>query len=152
MAAQKISFWLTTPPEVKALTKKVGRRSRLKQVFGEAAPPQLGRACRVTNLRAGTLVVSADNPAVAAKLRHLLPSLLSEVRKFEPEVTGIQVHTQVKSATNPLPTEVTKKPLPVDIIEKFIDLADTVEDAGLRNALARFARRRSGNRPRSGDQ
>ena len=152
MPTQKISFWLTAPPEVKALTKKVSHLSRLQQVFCEAAPPQLARACRVSNLRAGTLVVLADNPAVAAKLRHLAPSLLNKVQKFEAEVTGIRVQAQVKSATESRRNDITERSLPIDIIDKFRVLSETVEDPDLRDALTRFVRRRSGKRPPSGDQ
>ena len=152
MAAQKISFWLTTPAEVKGLTAKVGRLTRLQQVFREAAPPQLACACRVTNLRAGTLVILADNQAVAAKLRQLVPSLLNEVRKFETEGTGIQVQAQVKSATNSIRPNVTERSLPIDIVDQFKALSETVADAELRGALTRLVRRRSRNRPRSGDE
>jgi hypothetical protein len=150
MAVQKISFWLTTPAEVKGLTAKVDRLTRLQQVFRNAVPPQLACACRVTNLRAGTLVIMTDNQAVAAKLRQLVPSLLNEVQKFETEVTGIQVQAQVKSATNSIRSDVTERSLPTDIVDKFEALSETVADAELRGALTRLVRRRSRNRPRSG--
>jgi len=152
MATQKISFWLTTPAEVKGLTEKVGRLSRLQQIFRETAPPQLASACRVINFRAGTLVILADNQAVAAKLRQLVPSVLSEVRKFEAEVTGIQVQAQVNRATESAGKDITERSLPIDTIDKFQALSETVADTKLREALTRLVRRRRRSGPGSGDQ
>lgn len=143
MAAQKIGFWLTAPGQLQELAAKAHRLSELQRVFLDSAPPQLARAGRVKNFRAGTLFLSADNSTVAAKLRQLVPRLLANIRKTEPEVTGIHISVQVKSSTN-RPASTTKKAvLSPETIEEFCRLAARVPNPNLKSALTKLVRRRT---------
>ncbi|MDH5534245.1 MAG: DUF721 domain-containing protein [Betaproteobacteria bacterium] len=141
MAAQKIGFWLTAPGDLQELAAKAHRLSDLQQAFVDSAPPQLARAGRVKNFRAGTLFLLADNSTAAAKLRQLVPRLLVNIQKTEPEVTGIHIGVQVKSSTNRPPSTAKKAALSPETIEEFIQLAARVPDPNLRSALAKLVRR-----------
>src|SRR5690242_16616865 len=82
--------------ELRTLSRKARRLMELQQVFLDSAPPSLARASRVKDYRTGTLFLSAENAAVAMKLRQLTPSLLLKIQKREAEVTGIKIAVQVK--------------------------------------------------------
>jgi len=143
MAAQKIGFWLTAPGELQALAAKAHRLSDLQQVFLDSAPPQLARAGRVKNFRAGTLFLLVENATVAAKLRQLVPRLLVNIQKTEPEVTGIHIAVQVNLSTNQPASATEKSVLSHETIGKFSRLATRVPDQNLKSALTKLVRRRT---------
>jgi hypothetical protein len=110
--------------------------------LSEATPSALAAATRVTDLKAGTLVVLADNAAVAAKLRQLAPRLLKHLQKQQTEVTGIRVDVQVKTHKIKAEDEVTKHPLPPEAIRDLEGLAETLPTSPLKSALVRLLARR----------
>src|SRR4029079_3611242 len=85
--------------ELRALSRKARRLMELQQVFLDSAPSSLSRASRVQDYQTGILFLSAENAAVATKLRQLAPSLLLKIRKRDAEVTGIKIAVQVKEIT-----------------------------------------------------
>lgn len=142
MAGHKISFWLTTAGELRELSSKAQRLARLQRTFLDSVPPELARAARTSDLRGGTVRFVADNSTVAAKLKQLVPRLLIDFRKSEPEVTGIHISVQVKSSTKrPAPTA-EKAALSHETIDEFRRLVTQVRDRRLRSALTRLVRRR----------
>ena len=143
MPTHKIGNLLTAPGELKALSGKAQRLLRLQQEFLDAAPPALAQATRVKNYREGTLLISADNAAVAAKLKQLAPRLLIIIRKNEPQVTGIQVAVQVRKSQNDARIKSKKQQLSIDSIEKFKMLSEAVPDSPLKSAIANLVRRHS---------
>lgn len=75
------------------------RRLLQFQALLEAALPVALRAhVRVANFRLGKLLVHAANSAVAAKIRHLVPSLASDLSNKGTKVTQIEVRVQAKPA------------------------------------------------------
>lgn len=143
MAAQKIGFWLSAPGDLQGLTAKARRLSVLQQVFTDSAPPHLARSGRVKNFRAGTLFFVAANSTVAAKLRQLVPRLLVDIQKTEPEVTGIHISVQVNSSTNRPASRTEKAVLSPETIDQFRRLAARVPDQNLKTALTKLVRRRT---------
>jgi len=139
---QKIGDVIASSGNLKALARHARRLSDLQQLLLEATPFALAAASRVTDLRAGTLVVLADNAAVAAKLRQLAPRLLKHVQKQQVEVTGIRVDVQVKTHKIKAEDEVTKHPLPPDAIKYLGGLAEALPPSPLKSALARLLARR----------
>ena len=91
-------------------------------------------------LRAGTLYLSADNGAVAAKLRQLAPRLLTAIRDRVPEVNGIRIEVQLSTTGDDLRKNTKKKPLTVETIENFEKLAAALPDSGLKSAVGALAR------------
>lgn len=142
MPVQDIRKLLGACRELQALRHTTQRLEALQRAYIHFAPGELASASRVGYYRAATLYVIADNTAVAAKLRHMLPRLLPVVRKLEPQVTGIRIEVQVKKPS-PQRTAQTKKPsLTIDNIEQFETLSQRVPDPALKSALASFARKR----------
>ena len=142
MPVHKIGDVIATSDTLKALARQAQRLKDLQHLLFEAIPPALAAASRVTNLRSGTLILSADNAAVAAKLRQLTPRLLLHVREQATEVTGIRVDVQVKPHKIKAEDEVTKHSLPPDAIQKIESLSDALPPSPLKSALARLAAHR----------
>ena len=80
------------------LSSHASRLVRLQAVLVAHLPANLARGARVANLKAGKLVIHADNGAVAAKLRQIAPRLADLVRFEAPEITGIEIRVQGRDA------------------------------------------------------
>ena len=117
------------------------RMRELQRIFFDSAPPPLARVTRVKALRAGTLYLSADNAAVAAKLKQLAPRLLTAIRERAPEVNGIRVEVQVTATADELRKNTRKTALSIETIENFEKLAAAMPDSDLKSALGALARR-----------
>jgi hypothetical protein len=139
---QKIGDVIATSGNLNALARHARRLSDLQQLLLEATPSALAAASRVTDLKAGTLVVLADNAAVAAKLRQLAPRLLKHVQKQQVEVTGIRVDVQVKTHKIKAEHEFTKRPLTPEAIKGLGGLAEALPPSPLKSALVRLLARR----------
>jgi len=143
---QKIGDLIARSGDFKALARHARRLSDLQQLLLEAAPFSLASACRVLDLKAGTLVVLADNPAVAAKLRQIAPRVLKHLQNQQPEITGIRVGVQVKTHKIKAEEDVTRPPLPPEAIRDLGCLARDLPPSPLKAALARMLSRRRGVR------
>jgi len=143
MPTNKIGKFLTASAELKALSDKAQRLLRLQNTFFDSAPPLLAQACRVKNFREGVLFIVAENTAVAAKLRQLTPRLLSNIRKQEPQITGIQVTVQVTGSRNEVGRPPQKNEISVDSIEKLRNLSERIPASPLKSALTNLVRRHS---------
>ena len=98
MPLQKLETLFSTSAELKGLSARTRRLRELQTIYFRSAPRRLAEASRVRNFRGGTLLVSAVNAAVAAKLRQLAPTLLASIRKTEAEVTALRIDVQVGGA------------------------------------------------------
>lgn len=140
MPTQKIGALLGAG-ELQALSRKARRLMELQQVFLDSAPPSLSRASQVKDYRMGTLFLSAENAAVAMKLRQLAPSLLLKIRKREAEITGIKIAVQVKEVTDPPQSKPEKRGLNAENVGVFRKLSDALPQSELKSALANLVRR-----------
>ena len=147
MPVQKIGDVIASSGDLKALARQAQRLRDLEQFLLEAAPSALARASRVANLKAGTLVILADNAAVAAKLRQLAPRLLLHFQERGIEVTVIRVEVQVKPHKIKAEDPVTKRPLPPEAIKDFSALSDALPASPLKSALARLVARQRRTKP-----
>ncbi len=142
MPTRKLSALIGNTSGLSALNRTMQRIAALQRLYEVCAPPELISASRVVGDRDGTLMIAADNGAIAAKLRQLAPRLLKNLQKQWGEVTGIHIQVQVlQAAPRPRPAP-EKEPLSIDSIENFEKLSQRVKDPGLSSALARFAARR----------
>lgn len=148
MPVQKIGDVIASSGDLKALARQAQRLRDLQQFLLEATPSALARASRVANLKAGTLVILAENAAVAAKLRQLAPRIQTHFNERGFEVTGIRVDVQVKPHKIKAEDDVTKPSLPPDAIKDFAALSDALPASPLKSALDRLVARRG--RPKGG--
>jgi hypothetical protein len=136
---------LGSAAELKTLSARMRRMHALQTLYSRCAPPELAGSSRVKNYRAATLVVAADNSAVAAKLKHLAPSLLASLRESDAEITAIRIEVQVKGSARNRPGKSNKTALSADALERFDELAKRVPDGDLKAALGNLVRH---HRPR----
>jgi hypothetical protein len=138
---QKIGDVIANSGDLQSLARQAQGLKVLEMFLLESTPAALASASRVANLRAGTLIILAENAAVAAKLRQLAPRLLLHFRERGVEVTGIRVEVQVKTHKIKAEDDVTKPALPPDAIREFSALADALPDSSLKSAIERLVAR-----------
>ena len=141
MTLQKIQTLLGASDELKGLSARTRRLRELQTLYVGSAPRELAEASRVRNYRAGTLFVSADNAAVAAKLKQLAPTVLASIRKSEAEITALRIDVQVSGAAYERRPKSRKVPLSPDALGKLESLSERVADGGLKSALESLVRR-----------
>lgn len=107
---------------------------RLSHLYARLAPAHLGQASHVANYKSGTVVIHADNGAVAVKLRQMAPSIAAEFSKKGVECNGVQVKVQAREIPRQSSTS-TQKPLPARAAGELSELAASLPDSPLRGAL-----------------
>ena len=95
MSARKISALIGSSTDFSALKQATQRVLALQRLYSACAPPDLVQHSRVIKVDGSKLVLAADNGAVAAKLRQVMPRLLKNLQKQAAEVTVLQVRVQV---------------------------------------------------------
>jgi hypothetical protein len=138
MAARKIGELLAGSGQLKILSREAQRLAELEGLIFEAAPRALSEATRISGFRGGTLILCADNAAIAAKLRQLIPRLLVCVRKRDPEVSGIRVEVQPGPGRRRSPQQSERRRLTPTAVANFRSLAEGLGDSPLKDAVNRL--------------
>lgn len=146
MAAQKLAALLNTTGEMRALAAKAERLAEWQRHYASVAPSALARASRIVGHRSGTILVWADNAAVATKLRQLAPRLVKALNQAALEVTSIQVRVRPKQAAPAQRAAGAKQALPPSAIAQFEALTASVPDPRLKTALANLVARHRARR------
>jgi len=136
MAVQKLGALLGTKGEFKALVQKTRRLAELHERYAGLAPPELARSSRVAGFRSGTLVLWADNAAVAAKLKQLTPRLMTALNQLANEITSIRVQVQPVQVTRRAEKNRALSGLPPHAVQQFEKLATSVPESPLKQAIA----------------
>jgi hypothetical protein len=141
MPAHPAHSFLSSAPNLQALLQQAQKLLALQKAWNEIAPKPLAAASRVGAVRQQTLIVYANNGAVAGKLRQLVPSLLEKIQKQGVEVTAIRVDVQVDA----LPPEKKPKDLTVshNALSSLGKLEQGLADSPLKNALHALIQRHS---------
>ena len=107
--------------------------------WNAVVPATLLPYCLAGGIKHRRLTVYADNGAVAAKIKLLLPSLLTKLQNQGVEVTSIRVEVQVKS----IPRAISKQPRRISrqAASRLAELADKLSGSALGEALTRLSRR-----------
>jgi hypothetical protein len=98
--SRTVGFLLNSLRDLEAISMRVKHIAALQQAFIDAAPVEVSRWSRVGSETQGTLVLVADNGAVAARLRQSTPRLLAVIRQRWPEITAIRIEVQVVQNSN----------------------------------------------------
>lgn len=139
--SHRLRTFLDTNQELKHLKLRAKRIATLQQQYQLIAPHSLLQASRVMQLHGQTLILSADNGSVAAKLRQISTELISIFRTMGSEVTGIQIRVQVRASTAPAtPNPRTLGNYGRKELEKF---TLNLPDSPLKTALKRLAKHES---------
>lgn len=140
MATKAIGDWLMAPGETDEVVSRAKRLLALERLYANCVPEPLLRASAVANLRDGVLLLTADNGAIASKLKHLAPTLLEKIRKANQEVTQIQINVRVgsdeRSSQPPLKPGISSAG-----VHQIEALTETLPESSLKAALLRLAAR-----------
>jgi hypothetical protein len=142
MPAHPAHSFLSSAPNLQALLQQAQKLLAVQKAWNEIAPKPLAAASRVGAVRQQTLIIYANNGAVAGKLRQLVPSLLEKIQKQGVEVTAIRVDVQVET----LPQKKKPKDLAVSLnaLSSLGKLERCLADSPLKNALHTLIQRHSG--------
>jgi len=108
---------------------------RAQRAYDSFAPAPLAQASSVANIKLGSVVIHADNGAVAAKLRQMAQTLAGEFMKRGFECNGVVIKVQARpqATSGPAPT---LKPLSPHARGELQQLADSLPtDSPLRRGL-----------------
>lgn len=125
--------------DLKALSQQASDLSALQKQCQEIVPTALRNQVQVGVIRHKCLTLYASNGAVAAKIKLLLPSLLSKLQKQGLAITEIRVTVEVQS--NSPPAKKSARHLSQQAAENIYTLAQKLQGSPLGEALKRLAQR-----------
>ncbi len=113
---------------------------KLSRRFAAVAPAGLRHSARVANYKLGTVIIHADNGAVAAKIRQLSRRLSDELSKGGAECSGIEVKVQPRQIPSQS-TSSTPKPLSGKALDTLRSTSEALPHGPLRAALDKLLAR-----------
>ncbi len=128
---------LLSQPELTALNTRNKETQIAQKIWEAILPANMAQLSHASNIKNKQITVFADNNAVAAKIKLLIPSLLIKLEKQGCEVTSICLKVQVKST--PTPKQKTLKKLSPVAASNLKRLADKLVGTTLGDALDRLA-------------
>jgi hypothetical protein len=140
--SQLIGPLLRSLRNLEAIVVRAERLAALEQAYVAAIPREFANRSRVAYERAGTVVVSADTGAVAAKLQQLAPRIVNEIVKSAPEITSMRVEVQIVQSSKKAPGPRPK--IGSHGLASLRELRDALPDSPLREALGRLVSRGEG--------
>ncbi len=135
----RVGLLLNSLPELQALSRELRQLAALQSALAEVLPGNLATSTSVALVKAGELILSANNGAVAAKLKQMAPRILESLRARGHEITGIRVQVQVSVRDNPLPHK--QITLSSEARVAIDSLSQRLDASPLKAALKRLARR-----------
>ena len=138
MSDIRVGLLLNSLPELQALNRELRQLAALQSALAEVLPANLATSASVALVKAGELILVADNGAVAAKLRQIAPRILSSLRQRGYEITGIRLQVQVRTRDNPLPQK--QISLSSEARNAIDSLSSQLDPSPLKAALKRLGR------------
>jgi hypothetical protein len=126
--------------DLAALSSQAGNLTATQKTWDAIAPDSLKQFTQAGSVKHKRLIVYADNGAVAAKIKMLLPSLLTKLQNQGLEVTSIRVVVQVKSGLEKPAKSV--RNLSPQAASSLQNLAVELKGSALGDALSRLASRK----------
>ena len=121
------------------MAEKVKELTSIQKIWNESVPAQLKPYTQAGNIEHKRLTVHVENGAIAAKIKLLLPSLISKLQKQGLEVTSIRVQVDVQSTQS----EIVKpsRHLSESASKSVESLAKKLEGSELGDVLTRLSKR-----------
>jgi hypothetical protein len=136
MRFQKLDAYLETG--IQALMPQARRLLELRQILATCLPKNLQRSCTIANYLQGKVVIFAENSAIAAKLKLLVPELQDRFVSRAIEVTGIDIQVQPKEALNTVEKFAELSP---GAIDSLTELERQLPDSELKSAVSTLLER-----------
>lgn len=141
MSEKRVGLLIDTLPELQALNREIRQLMAMQSVLAEVLPGNLATSASVALVKAGEMILFADNGAVAAKLRQMAPRILISLRQRGYEITGIRLQVQVSIRDNPLPQK--QISLSFEARNAIDLLSERLKASPLKAALKRLGRHRT---------
>jgi hypothetical protein len=138
MSDKRVGLLLNSLPELQALNRELRQLAALQSALAEVLPDNLSTSASVALVKAGELILVADNGAVAAKIRQMAPRILSSLHQRGYEITGIRLQVQVRTRDNPLPQK--QISLSSEARNAIDSLSSQLDPSPLKAALERLGR------------
>jgi len=136
----RLDRFIASDPALTRLAVEADRLKLLQAVYRTSVPRTLADASRVAAFERGTVVLFADNNAIAAKLKQLTTRITLHLSSELPEVNGTRVEVQVggrhkpeKQAQNPH-----KRSMSQESLLAVKVLHEELPDSPLKRAIGRF--------------
>jgi hypothetical protein len=136
---QRIDAFFKGSAELRSIAGQAEMLVDLQKIWNSVVPEPMRKFTRTGRLEHRSITVFADNGAVAAKLKLLAPTLLKNLQIKGVDVTSIRVEVQVQSA-RPEPLK-TPRNLSLDAAASLTQLAETLPESPLREAIERLAKK-----------
>lgn len=136
---RKLNALFKDDANLEALTSLSDSLTASKNAWNAVVPAQLARHTEPGVIKHKRLTVYAHNGAIAARLKLLLPTLISGLQKQGLEVTSIRVEVQVQSGTRGNPRKL--RTLSAQAAENLDDLAQKLKGSPLGEVLSRLVSR-----------
>jgi hypothetical protein len=124
--------------ELAILSDQANSLTAAQRIWSSTVPDALKPFTQAGAVKHKRLTAYADNGAIAAKIKMLLPSLLIKLQKQGLEVTSIRVEVQVKSGARKAAK--TLRTITPQTAKNLNTLADELAGSELGAALARLAK------------
>jgi len=125
--------------ELLALSSQADSLTASQTIWNTIVPDALKPHTQAGNVKHKRLTVYANNGAVAAKIKLLLPSLLTKLQKQGIEITSIRVEVQVQSTVRLTPKK--QRLVSPAGVECLSSLAEKLNGSPLGEVLARLSNR-----------
>lgn len=132
---------LLKQPELIELNKRTLESQAAQKLWVEIAPDNMAQFSHISSIKNNQFTVYANNNAVAAKIKLLIPSLLIKLEKQGYEVTAIRVKVQAKSS--PLPVPKFRKSLSTEAIHQLQKLEVKLSGTSLGESLTKLLKNAS---------
>jgi hypothetical protein len=118
---------------------RVGELQRVLELVRRAAPPELAPLCQGVAWSDSILVVGVPHSAAATRLRMAAPAILSALQAAGWHATAILPRVQVNLNLEK-PRKTKQLHIPYSAQKAFAELAKTLDDDGLRQAIQTLLR------------
>jgi hypothetical protein len=130
--------------EISRLLSRARAFGELDALVQELIPSPLNAHCRVLAVRDDILVVAADSPVWAARLRYQSPQLVKQLSGVSSvKIRTVQVRVRASEPSPDSRMTPIRQPVSVSNSMALKQAARSVTDAGLKAALLRLAGRRT---------
>ncbi len=142
MHSKNLRTYLDSTAGIAALLPQAERLIELRRIYNEIVPQQLSRSSSIVNYKQQTVVIFAENNAIAAKLKLLSPRLINDFSNRGVEVTGIRLEVQPRETPKKEPVQKHAR-LSAAGAESLAALANSLPDSKLKQALTDLAGRKT---------
>jgi len=141
MHSKNLRAYLDSAAGIASLLPQAERLIDLRRIYREIMPQQLLRSSSIVNYKQETVVIYAENNAIAAKIKLLSPRLVNDFSKRGMQVTGIRAEVQPRETPRETVVEKHAK-LSAAGAESLKALAERLPDSKLKQTLTEMAGRK----------